>query len=75
MEMRPMMLAFLVDQIVQLACPLFQAVWAKFGSPRALWDSLRSHFRHFQVESVRHPYEFLLFDAARELPPPIPGTG
>jgi hypothetical protein len=24
-----MMLAFLVDQVQQLCCPLFQAVWAK----------------------------------------------
>lgn len=70
-----MMLAFLVDQIVQLACPLFRAVWTKFGSKRALWDNLRSHFRHFQFESVRHLYEVMLLDAARELPPPIPGTG
>ena len=70
-----MMQAFLVDQIVQLACPLFQAVWAKFGSKRALWDNLRSHFRHFQFESDCHLYEVMLLGAACELPPPIPGTG
>ena len=46
-----MMLAFLVDQIVQCACPLFRAVWTKFGSKRALWEKLRSHFRHFQFQS------------------------
>lgn len=30
-----MMLAFLVDQTQQLCCPLFRAVWQKFGSKRA----------------------------------------
>ena len=49
-----MMLAFLVDQVQQLCCPLFQAVWNKFGSKRALWDNLRSHFRHFTFTSMRH---------------------
>jgi hypothetical protein len=31
-----MMLAFLVDQVQQLCCPLFQAVWEKLGALRAL---------------------------------------
>ena len=44
-----MMLAFLVDQVQQLCCPLFRAVWKKLGSKRALWDNLRSHFRHFRI--------------------------
>ena len=44
-----MMLAFLVDQAQQLCCPLFRAVWEKLGSKRALWDNLRSHFRHFRI--------------------------
>jgi len=29
-----MMLAFLMDQVQQLCCPLFQAAWAKWGSKR-----------------------------------------
>ena len=33
-----MMLAFLVDQTRQLCCALFQAVWAKLGSKRLLWE-------------------------------------
>jgi len=35
-----MMLAFLVDQVQQLCCPLFQAVWAKLGSKRRLWERM-----------------------------------
>jgi len=65
-----MMLAFLVDQIQQLCCPLFRAVWQKFGSKRALWDNLRSHFRHFAFLSMQHLYEVMLCDLAKELPAP-----
>jgi hypothetical protein len=36
-----MMLAFLVDQTQQLCCALFQAVWAKLGSKRLLWERMR----------------------------------
>ena len=39
-----MMLAFLVDQTQQLCCNLFRAVWAKLGSKRQLWESMRSLF-------------------------------
>jgi Transposase DDE domain len=39
-----MMLAFLVDQTQQLCCALFQAVWAKLGSKRLLWERMRALF-------------------------------
>ena len=65
-----MMLAFLVDQTQQLACKLFQAVWEKCGSKRALWEQLRSHFWHFKFDSMRHLYEVMLHDAAKEVPAP-----
>jgi hypothetical protein len=65
-----MMLAFLVDQTQQLCCPLFQAVWEKLGSKRALWDNLRSHFRHFTFHSMEHLYQVILHDLAKELPAP-----
>jgi hypothetical protein len=65
-----MMLAFLVDQVQQLCCPLFQAVLTKLGSKRALWDNLRSHFRHFIFQSMKHLYEVILHDLAKELPAP-----
>lgn len=65
-----MMLAFLVDQTQQLCCPLFRAAWDKLGSKRALWDNLRSHFRHFRFTSMRQLYEAILYDLAKELPLP-----
>lgn len=69
-----MMLAFLVDQAQQLCCPLFGAVWQKLGSKRALWDNLRSHFRHFRIESMRQLYEAILYDLGKEVPLPMPDT-
>ena len=65
-----MMLAFLVDQTQELCCPLFQSVHKKLGSRRAVWDHLRSHFRHFQFRSMQHLYEVMLWDLAKELPAP-----
>ena len=69
-----MMLAFLVDQAQQLCCPLFQAVWRKLGSKRALWDNLRSHFRHFRIHSMRQLHEAILYDLGKEVPLPTPDT-
>jgi len=66
----PLMLAFLVDQVQQPCCPLFRAVWKKLGSKRALWDHLRSHFRHRLFRSMRHLYEVVLYDLGKELPAP-----
>jgi hypothetical protein len=45
-------------------------VWKKLGSKRALWDNLRSHFRHFRFLSMRHLYEVILDDRAKEVPLP-----
>jgi hypothetical protein len=56
-----MMLAFLVDQVQQLCCPLFQAVWAKLGSKRRLWEKMRALFYDYALESMRHLFEALLY--------------
>lgn len=65
-----MMLAFLTDQVQQLCCPLFRAVWQKYGSKRALWENLRSHYTHFIFTSMKHLYEVMLHDIAKGIPPP-----
>jgi hypothetical protein len=39
-----MLLAFLVDQTPQFCCALLQAVWAKLGSKRLLWERMRGLF-------------------------------
>ena len=55
-----MMLAFLVDQVQQLCCPLFQAAWEKKVTKRHLWDELRSHFRTLLFSSMAALLEALV---------------
>jgi hypothetical protein len=43
-----MMLHFLIDQVQELACPLFKAAKGRFHSRVQLWETLRSRFlEHF----------------------------
>src|SRR5712691_13084986 len=56
-----MMLAFLVDQAQQLCCALFQAVWAKLGSKRLLWERMRALFYDYALESMRQLLEALFY--------------
>jgi len=56
-----MMLAFLVDQTQQLCCALFQAVWAKLGSKRRLWERMRALFYDYALTSMRQLFEALLY--------------
>jgi hypothetical protein len=63
-----MMLAFLVDQVQQLCCPLFRAAWKKWGSKRLLWDRLRSLFFAFVFCSMQELYEALLYGFEKSSP-------
>ena len=65
-----MMLAFLVNQVEQLCCPLFRATWSKLGSKRALWEQVRSHYQHFRCDSMRRIYEAILYELTKNLPLP-----
>lgn len=47
-----MMLAFLIDQTQQLSCWLFQEALKEEESKRSLWESIRSLFRHYRVDSM-----------------------
>src|SRR4051812_37737263 len=47
-----MMLAFLVDQVQQLCCPLFQAAWSKMKTKCHLWEEIRHHFRTLLFDSL-----------------------
>lgn len=55
-----MMLAFLVDQSMQLCDTLFQAVLKHLRRKCRLWEKIRSLFRHFQLTSMRQVHELLL---------------
>jgi hypothetical protein len=55
-----MMLAFLIDQIQQLCCPLFQAACKRFRTRRSFWESVRSKFTEFHIETMEDLYRSLL---------------
>ena len=63
-----MMLAFLVDQVQQLCCALFQAVWAKLGSKRLLWERMRALFYTYALASMRQLFEALLYGLKKPTP-------
>src|SRR6266852_170850 len=63
-----MLLAFLVDQVQQMCCPLFQAVWAKLGSKRRLWERMRALFYDYALESMRHLFEARFYGCQKTAP-------
>src|SRR5262249_50789711 len=63
-----MMLAFLVDQAQQLCCALFQAVWAKLGSKRLLWERMRAVFYTYALTSMRQLFEALFYGLKKPTP-------
>ena len=56
-----MMLAFLVDQVQQMSCHLFQAALQELGSKRALWEMMRNYFRMFRVDSMETIFRVLVY--------------
>jgi hypothetical protein len=56
-----MMLAFLVDQVQQLAYELFQAVLEKKGSRRRLWEHMRALFKTLEFKSMAQLFEAILY--------------
>ena len=47
-----MMLAFLVDQVQQLCCPLFKEARKQASRLDVLWEKIRSWFDHFNCPSM-----------------------
>lgn len=56
-----MMLAFLVDQIQQLACRLFQAVLRKEGSRKSLWEHMRNLFYTLDFDCMEDIWRALFY--------------
>ncbi len=56
-----MMLAFLVDQVQQLASPLFQAVLKKEGCRKSLWNHMRALFYTLEFCSMEDIFRALLY--------------
>ena len=63
-----MLLACLVDQTQQLCCALFQAVWAKLGSKRLLWERLRALWYDYALASMCQLFEALLYGFKKSSP-------
>ena len=69
-----MMLAFLVDQTMQLCDLLFQSLWKKLGTKRSVWERVRGLFDNFHLTSMRQLHELLLLNYKATPPLAINGT-
>lgn len=56
-----MMLAFLVDQIQEAACRLFQAALAKVGSKIRLWEKMRAYFLALAFDTMEMLYKAIVY--------------
>ena len=66
-----MMLAFLIDQIQQRCCRLFQAAQAKAGRARYFWEKLRAMFLEFVLPDWETLYRALAFGHRGQVPIPL----
>jgi hypothetical protein len=65
-----MFLAFAVDQIQEACCGLFNAAIQQAGRRIRLWESIRSHLRHFEFESFADLYQAIASGRLCK-PPPV----
>jgi hypothetical protein len=56
-----MMLAFLVDQVQQIACRLFQAVMRKEGCKTLMWEHVRALFYSLDWELMTQLFEAMVY--------------
>jgi len=63
-----MMLAFLVDQVQQLCCPVFQAAWHKMKTKCHLWEEIRTCFHRLLFDSMTELLTALLCGIVRQRP-------
>lgn len=56
-----MMLAFLVDQVQQLAYPLFGAALDKEGSKKRLWEHMRALFKTLEFQSMENLFQAICY--------------
>jgi len=56
-----MMLAFLADQIQQIACPLFKATLIKIKRKIYFWEKMKHWFYEFRFNSMQQIFELMLY--------------
>ena len=64
-----MMLAFLIDQVLQLCCNVYQKARKHVGTLRGLFEKVRNRIAIGMWESWHHLYTFIGGPSSR--PPPI----
>lgn len=64
-----MFLAFAVDQIQEACCGLFNAAMDRAGRRIRLWESIRSHLRHFEFASFADLYQAIASGRLCKPPP------
>jgi len=64
-----MFLAFTVDQIQEACCGLFGAAMQRSGRRIRLWESLRSHLRHFEFSDFAELYRAIATGKLCKPPP------
>lgn len=62
-----MLLAFLIDQIQQKACAVFQVAWEVCGSKRALWERIRGIVQLCIAHSYTDILWFIAYGKKRDL--------
>ena len=64
-----LMLAFLVDQVQQRCCSLFDAAFRKRGrNKRSLWEEMRNLFHAFAFGSMEALFEVIIVGFVRQKP-------
>ncbi len=69
-----MMPAFLVDQVQQVACPVFRTAWKKAGCKRELWEKIRAAFHFFFLDSMETICRPIIAGPQRVQPVPLIDT-
>jgi len=69
-----MLLAFLVDQVQQVACPVFRTAWKRAGCKRELWEKIRAAFHFFFLDSMETIYRLIIARPQRVQPVPLIDT-
>jgi len=65
-----MMLAFLLDQVQQIGCPLFQQALVTNHSKISLWEKMRAFFRYFYIDTWERFFAALI----KPIYTPLPDT-
>ena len=65
-----MMLAFLIDQIQQRCCRLFDAALQKAGRKRYFWEKVRGLFLHYQLPDWETLYQCIAYGMQPTIPIP-----